>query len=384
MSKLALIIVFLMALPFGFVQAGPAFEPGEVGASNLKTVQGMPFMTLQGSPEALGKAQGELLRKEVVMLVRSFLKPASLMAGGLEHLKKQALKMESHVPPRYLAELKAMAKASGQDYETLLTGCAFPDVYRGGGCSTLAALPPAVKGGQPLLARNLDFFPMGVLDKYGLIVVYKPDGYNAFASVSWPCLNGVLSGMNDKGLCCAVMEVRTGKRSNSGMPSMFLFRRVMEEAATVKEALAILEKEKKVASNNLILLDTRGGAAVAEIGPGYCAVRKPEKDMVFATNHHRYGIKPAPGCRRYHTITDFCKENHGKIDVPLLKDVLDKVNQGMISIQSMIFEPAAMKLHISMGKIPSTKGTFKTFSFAKAFKADGSKKQKTVLKAKKD
>jgi hypothetical protein len=369
MSRLALIITILFVLPLGLAEAGaaPPFKPGTSGKSNLKIVQDLPLLTLKGNPEAMGKAQGELLKGEVAMLVRSFLKPASLMSGGLDYLKKQAKKMERHVPDRYLAELKAMAEASGQDYTTLLTGCAFPDVYRGGGCSTVAALPAAVKGEDPLLARNLDFFPMGVLDKYGMVVVYEPEGYNAFMSISWPCLNGVLSGMNEKGLCCAVMEVRTGRRSNDGMPSMFLFRRVMEEADTVKAAIAILEKEKKVASNNLILLDTRGGAAVAEIGPGYCAVRKPEKDLVFATNHHRYGIKPAPGCRRYSTITKFCQEHHGNIDVTLLKDVLDKVNQGMISIQSMIFEPAALKLHLSMGKIPSTKGTFKTFSFAERF-----------------
>ncbi|MBU0755449.1 MAG: hypothetical protein KJ645_09950 [Planctomycetes bacterium] len=374
-------IFLLLFWPSFFLQAAPetaAFKPGKLGACHLETVQDTPVLTLCGDPETMGKAQGTLLREEGAVLIRSFLQPASLLSGGMEHLKKQAMKMEPHIPLRYRKELKAMAEAANQEYAVVLTGCAFNDVYRMGGCSTLAVSKEAAKGGEPFLARNLDFFPMGVLDKYGLIALYQPEGYYGFVNVSWPCLNGVLSGMNEKGLCCAVMEVRTGRHSIDGMPSMYLFRRVMEEAATVEEACKILEEAKKVASNNLTLLDAGGASVVAEMGPGYCVFRKPEQGMVFATNHHRSGIKPEPSCPRYEALAAFCNKEKGRIDVETLQKVLHEVNQGMISVQSMVFEPGSIKLHLAMGKLPATQGEFKTFSFKEHFLSGDKAVNKTL------
>lgn len=340
------------------------FEPGVEGACRLIEVQDVPVLILQGSPEQIGEGHGKLLSEESEALMNAYLKPAALMTGGLEPMVKRALKMKDHLPARYRAELEAMAKATGLDFNLLLTGNAYPDVYRGGGCSCLAAAGEAAKEGKPLLGRNLDFFSMGVLDKSGLVIIYKPEGFHSFASVTWPALNGVLSGMNEKGLCCAVMEVRTGRRNFDGMPSTYLFRRVMEEASTVEEALKILESAKKVVSNNLILLDRSGAAALAEIGPGSFAARKAEKGAVIGTNHHRYGKDPAPQCHRYEKLMNYVEENPGAVDVEGMKKVLNRVNQGMLTVQSMVFEPRSLALHLSMGKIPATRGEYKVLSLA--------------------
>jgi hypothetical protein len=171
--------------------------------------------------------------------------------------------------------------------------------------------------------------------------------------------------MNGDGLCCAVMEVRTGKLTSNGMPSTFLFRQVLEEASTVAEALEILESAKKVAANNLILLDRQGSAAVAEIGPGVFHVRRSEKGMVFATNHHRTGKRTPPKCGRYAKLEAFAEKQAGTIDVAALQGALRNVNQGLITIQSMIFEPDALRLHLAIGKIPSARGQYKTLELVK-------------------
>ena len=34
---------------------------------------------------------------------------------------------------------------------------------------------------------------------------------------------------------------------------------------------------------------------------------------------------------------------------------LDAVNQGRLTLQTMIFEPAALKLHLAIGKCPASK-----------------------------
>ena len=129
--------------------------------------------------------------------------------------------------------MKRDKRSAEQGQSIILVAAAFPDVYRGGGCSTLAATAPATKGGKPLLARNLDFFPLGILDRYGLIALYRPDGMHAFASVTWPGLCGVLSGMNDAGLALAVHEVLAGRDGSrlfnpKGVPYTFALRRVLD------------------------------------------------------------------------------------------------------------------------------------------------------------
>lgn len=338
------------------------------GASTLVIEKGYPVLTLIGSPEAMGQAQGKLLEGKTRSLFDMFMTPASRMVGGMKTLQAGAMKMEKHLLERHRKELKSLAAACDIEYPLLVTGCAFPDVYRGGGCSTLAVLGKAGKGGDPLLARNLDFFTLNVLDKNGIVVCCRPEGYNAFVSVTWPGLIGVLSGMNDKGLCCAVMEVRTGKRSNDGMPSIFLFRQVMEEAGSVGEALAILKKAKRVASNNLMLIDVSGAAAVAELGTDYFEVRKPKKGILFSTNHHIEAPCLQSSCKRFGRFEAFTKKHYGKLDVPLLQKALDAVNQGGITVQSMVFEPKARRLHLSMGTLPASRGSFKTLLFDEALR----------------
>jgi hypothetical protein len=366
MKHLGFLLSLWLILSLILPKAAPgdeAFEPGEWGGAKLEIVKGVPVLTVTGTPEQMGEAHGKLLFEQSGLLIRSYLKPAAMFSGGLDRLKASAMKMDRHVPERFRREMKVLARAAGQEYGMVLTGAAFPDVYRGGGCSTLAAGGPAVKDGRPLLARNLDFFPMGVLDRYGIVALCRPEGHHAFVNVTWPGLIGVLSGMNDEGLCCAVMEVRSGVRRFEGMPSVFLFRRILEEAVTVEEGLKILKENARVASNNLTLLDATGASAVAEIGPGRFKVRVAKDGLVFATNHHRVGRDPAPSCGRFRALAEFCERRRGKIDVPLLKNALHRVNQGMISVQSMIFEPAALRLHLSMGVLPATRGPFRSFDF---------------------
>ena len=57
------------------------------------------------------------------------------------------------------------------------------DIYRGTfSCSSLIvdAKRSATKG--PLFGRNLDFYTLGLLDKYSLVTVHRPKGKHAFVS----------------------------------------------------------------------------------------------------------------------------------------------------------------------------------------------------------
>ena len=101
----------------------------------------------------------------------------------------------------------------------------------------------ATKG--PLFGRNLDFYTLGMLDKYSLVTVHRPKGKHAFVSIGFPGLFGCVSGMNDAGLALAVHEVFLARDGASmfnpkGVPYTFCFRRILEECETVEEAEKLL------------------------------------------------------------------------------------------------------------------------------------------------
>ena len=83
-------------------------------------------------------------------------------------------------------------------------------------------------------------------------------------------------------------------------------------------------------------------------------VREPDDGLVYCTNHYRLApmALPNPKCRRYETLaTSRDIKQLGVADVARL---LNAVNQGSRTIQTMIFEPASLVLHLSIGPGPTS------------------------------
>jgi len=369
-------LFFLLALMPLRGDDTPAQETSAAAAQKTSTAvegaveEGIPVARFAGTPAEIGSAMGRHVAAQVGSLWEKYMEPIAEVSGGPEKLIAQSIKMDAHLPERFREEMIAFARAAGISYDKILTTNAFPDIYRKGACSSFAASGAATSDGKPLLARNLDFFGNGVLEKTGVVFVIKPEGRKSFVTITWPGFSGVLSGMNSDGLCCAVMEVRLGKVTTDGMPSTLLFRRVLEEASSLDEALAILETAVKVAGNNLIVIDGQGRAAVAELGPGLFRVRRAEDGMVYSTNHHRNRLPRILRCGRYKKFEAFAEEEAGAIDAAALKKVLHSVNQGMITLQSMIFEPDALRIHLATGVTPSTKAEYRILDFAEELRGD--------------
>ena len=56
------------------------------------------------------------------------------------------------------------------------------------------------------------------------------------------------------------------------------------------------------------------------------------------------------GVRRYGTLERFLKENHGRIDVDGVRDVLkDVAKPWFLNVQSMIFLPARRSMYLAVG-----------------------------------
>lgn len=64
----------------------------------------------------------------------------------------------------------------------------------------------------------------------------------------------------------------------------------------------------------------------------------------------------APFCERYEKLMQ--AKEHDRIGIAEVISLLHAVNQGELTIQSMIFEPERLRLHLSLGPLPATKGPF--------------------------
>ncbi len=217
------------------------------------------------------------------------------------------------------------------------------------GCSTLAAQTP--KGGN-IFGRNFDWDDCTVL----IIKTVPTDGYvsistaNAeFLGVSGDPQNiadrfvylgstyAPLDGMNEKGLCVAVLALDdtwqtrqdTGK---AGITTTTAIRMLLDQAATVDEALELLKQYDMCSSAELgyhfALADATGQAVVVEYIDNIMYVT----EETAATNHiltsmpyHDDG-KDEWSAYRYDTLKDLLAQADGIMDVDQVKEALTRVS----------------------------------------------------------
>jgi len=348
------------------------------GKAELNYHNGIPVLVLQGAPEEMGEQTARLARPAVEPLLKYFHQArANQKLDVVWPLLVQTCKgMVRQIPPDHHRELEALARVGkelrlekefGLEYEMLLVGHIMFDMSKIGGCSTLVVESGRSTTGKPLFGRNWDFPSLGILQHYGLVVVFRPEGKRAFASVGFPGVVGAFSAMNDAGLCLAINEVYASKDEAPkfdvlGVPRPFYCRRIMEECATIEEAEKLVRSMRATTMFNMTLCD-RKGSAVLEITPKSVVVRRGESGLCCCTNHFCTAELATPRqCWRL-PILDGSRKLE-KLGVAEVARKLHEVNQGQYTIQSMIFEPADLRLHLAMGELPSSAMPMKTVELA--------------------
>jgi len=315
------------------------------------------IIELRGDPAALGKVQGEQLGEVIRSMMNGYFNKAFDLSSkqgrkNYQRALKFAAGFERYLRPEHREEIHALAASAGVDTGKVILGQCFPETYAVGACSTVALPAAAAPDGIARFGRNMDYFTFGILDQRTYLLVYHPRGRYAFASVAAaPGLIGVISGMNEHGLCLATMEVPRSLRLPHAMPSMLLYRTVLENCRTVDEAIAFLRKTPRQTAFNLMLMDASGERAVAEIAPSRVTVRHAPGDAaLISTNHQRQNDMDSPGrCGRYDSLHDASRRQFGRISESTVEDMLAGVAQGNSTYQSMIFEPANRVIILAAG-----------------------------------
>jgi predicted choloylglycine hydrolase len=353
------------------------FPEARHGKGELKYINGVPVLIVEGTPEEIGEQVAVLVSKPCKRLLH-FPRELLTWAVGADTVKlvwpvciKEGAKLLDNFPPDHKKEMEAIIKTSGVDRQlievanTLFDLKSFLKALLG--CSALVVEGERSATGQPIFGRNMDYMGLGYLQDYSLISVYRPRGKYAFAAIGYPGLVGVISGINEKGLAITALET-TGTNPDegpafnpAGTPFALCYRRLLEECSTVDEAAKLLSSMKRSTTNNLTVCD-RTTSAVFEFSPTQVRVRKAEKCMSTCTNHFLSPelrlLKPKNNDKtldRY-TILEKARAETKKLGVADVQRYLDSVHQGELTLQTMIFEPATLTVHFahSVGKSPAS------------------------------
>ncbi|HLN31101.1 MAG TPA: C45 family peptidase [Gemmataceae bacterium] len=393
MRYLGFLALALCGLAFASATAGEPFRfpEGKYGKGELKYRNGIPVLIVEGTPQEIGEQVGTLAVKpshRVTTYPKEIL--AALTTPVVAKVLWPIVVREGHgllanFPADYRVELEAIIKSSGQDRELLEVGNTMFDLkgLLGGlfGCSALVVQADRSATGQPIFGRNMDYCSLGYLQQYTLVTVYRPQGKHAYTAIGYAGLVGCISGINDAGLALTILET-TGAPASEGptfdpqaMPYALCYRRLLEECTSVKEAESMLRSMKRSTTTNLTLCD-KSDSAVFEITPSRLVVRRPEKSISICTNHFCSVELKLPKPRNLFTTLDrfdklerVCSVTE-KLGVEDVHHFLDEVNQGELTLQTMVFEPASLKLHLAVaaGKSPSSAQPLKHLDLSPLFK----------------
>jgi isopenicillin-N N-acyltransferase like protein len=171
------------------------------------------------------------------------------------------------------------------------------------GCTTVTLGADALEGGGGILARAFDFEVDEVFDRHKAVFLVREDGKIPFASVAWPGLVGVVSGLNASGVAVVVHGARGGSPEAEGEPVVHALRRVLSTAHDTAEALRALAERPAMVSHIVILTDEAGRAAAVERVPGKPNFVRFLASKAATTNHFEGPFAPDPKNLRVRTET---------------------------------------------------------------------------------
>jgi hypothetical protein len=363
MKRFITAVAVLALVSFARAEEPKKFPAAKHKGGELKYIDKVPVLIVQGKPAEMGEQFGKLAvanGPDIEALHAEFLKDSG-QEKKYPLIVTMSKALKPSFPPHHAAEIEAAAKASNSEESRLLFANTVADLSSGMGCSTIIVEPERSTTGAPIFGRIFDWMPTKGITEHTLVVIYKGEGKRAFAAVTISPIEGVISGMNDAGLCVTMNEISIKKSKEKqefnwkGTPLVLAFRRVLEECGTVAEAEKFLRTTQRTTTCCMTICDKSGGA-VFELTPKGLEVRTHENGVCCCTNHFRTNkLCLDSKCPRYDKLSTLQAKGAPKLGVKEVLAELDRVNQGKYTLQCMVFEPEARIMHLAYGTGPATK-----------------------------
>jgi hypothetical protein len=285
------------------------------GPAYARPVGSILQVGLSGAPEIIGYSHARLLYPEMVenegILLGRFKDqvPVPWARSFLLDLAQLRYRnVDRQMSPERLREIAAGARGFQPDpyaelfptFQRFVYLNALYDIslsFEGSpliGCTTFTFDGEATPDGSGLLARAFDFEVDDIFDRRKAVFLVRETGKIPFASVAWPGLVGVVSGMNLEGVAVVVHGGRAREPQAEGEPVVHALRRVLSEAHTTEEAAQLLAERAPMVSHIVIVTDAHGHSATIERAPGVKDTVRLLPSRAATTNHFESALKDDP------------------------------------------------------------------------------------------
>ncbi|MBI4356067.1 MAG: hypothetical protein HY597_06445 [Candidatus Omnitrophica bacterium] len=263
---------------------------------HVETVEGLTVVFLEGRPYDLGHQHGTLLKPQVQQMVRGTLRffhgyvKMPVLGPWLVNWKLDRIyrQMRPHIPPAYLDELRGLAEGSGVPLRDLERLHAIPELTTS--CSSLAVFGHATADGRLYHTRNLDWNIQAGVQRFAVVFVVRPEGQHALLNIGWAGFIGALSGINDQTISIAQIGAKSTDESYAGTPMPFLLRRILEEASTLGEAVAIVSAAPRTRGNNYVFAQARPNPAIANAPRDVGGQANRRQTVALETTRHHVAV----------------------------------------------------------------------------------------------
>jgi hypothetical protein len=300
---------------------------------------------VSGSPEQMGTAHGRLLSD----LVPHVMPQTMALVGAQYSVRKgrwfydriEEVYRQSgpHTPERFLRECRSMAAAAGITERDAICGNFFPELFH---CSGVAVRNDATADGRLVHARVLDYMRDINLQKYTVLQVFVPDDGIPWMSVGYAGFLGTVTAMNERGLAIGQMGGRDHEFWD-GMPMSFLIREIMEKAATVDEAMAIMRKTPRTCEYYYVISDAHKNMLAMRARPELLDVFTPGQQ-------HELLPKMPPETvlisldERAKKLSERLHANYGKITPEMMIEIIKRPVSMESNLHNAVFMPETLDM----------------------------------------
>jgi hypothetical protein len=224
----------------------------------LDEIDGITVLHLVGTPYEMGYQQGSLLKEQALQDSRAILASAEHYGYTRQQLLDGWTQALPYIPASIIQEMQGLADAANITLEDVAIAQIVPSFVH---CSVFAAWGSATPDGKLYYARSFDF-PLSIKDPLTqtliqdntILVIREPtDGYTSLYP-SFAGMVGSVGGINDQGIATAVLSCWSNDETRNGTPMTFRQQEVLDHAATLTEAAAILNANR-TEGWNFILAD---------------------------------------------------------------------------------------------------------------------------------
>jgi len=351
------------------------------GKGRLELHDGTRVLVVKGTPQEMGEQHGTLLKKPIKDVVARILYGVGVGSsfekgrwffGEIEEAQKR---INPFIDARYLAEMDAIAKATGHEKEEIRLANFFPELFH---CSGFALFGDATLGGKMYHGRILDYLKGVGLEQNAVVIVSQPDQGNAWVNVSYAGFVGSVTAMNEKHVSIGEMGGR-GEGNWDGKPMAQLMREVMEKASTLDEAVEIMRKGPRTCEYYYVISDAKSKSAVGIAAtPTKFEVVKPGEAHPQLQHPIKDAVLMSAG-DRYEELVRRVKAGYGKFDADKARELMTRPVCLGSNIHSVLFDPETLDFWVANAdsKNPASHTRFTKYNLAELLKDSPSSDGKT-------